>query len=207
MRTLGCTKNMELEEDQDELSQLSRSELQQLGKQLGIRANQKSADIIEAIRSLRREQQDQDSSLLEEDSHTTTQSDHSSISPPPGKETHSTRNETMCVTFDSTPHRSYYPMAHTPKVGTPKMLVEGTPKMMRSKTLSYCTPKSALKQALQDERTRRRQRQFLLQQENGDCVNERGSWEKIESRSRPGAFYYWNPNTRQSTWHLPPAIM
>jgi len=60
------------------------------------------------------------------------------------------------------------------------------------------TPASVLKEAMRAERERRRQSRAL------EAVDQH--WEQVESRSKPGQFYFWNPVTQRASWELPPGV-
>jgi len=73
---------------------------------------------------------------------------------------------------------------------TPKTPATSTRTPMPSAP-KHASPGSALKQALIDERTRRRSLAASTQ------------WEKMESRSKPGRFYWYNGVTKETRWTLP----
>ena len=53
----------------------------------------------------------------------------------------------------------------------------------------------SLKDAMRAERERRRQSRAT--------EAETQQWEKVESRSKPGQFYYWNAKTQRACWEIP----
>ncbi|KAH9255287.1 hypothetical protein BASA81_006727 [Batrachochytrium salamandrivorans] len=147
----------------DALKELSRRELQQLAKDLGVKANQRSFNLISQISQL----------------------DQNRLPPPPVAPVPAesgTCSQTLPRTVPSTPLRPAVPVK-------PR--------------------KSAFQEQLIAERRRRRQ---SLAGNNGIAVatagedgNNRNLWERIESTSKPGMFYFYNPHTNETSWELKPS--
>lgn len=143
------------------LENLTRHELQVLAKSLGIRANQKSSDLI--------------SQILEIQS--------SSSSPITAK---------LNDSFQSLNINRQQQLIGSPKVSAPQrpysvVAIPSTPARPTSSGR-----KSTLQEAMIEERRRRRQ--------SIQVVKENNLWERVESTSKPGAFYFYNRNTGETCW-------
>jgi hypothetical protein len=71
-----------------------------------------------------------------------------------------------------------------------------SPKKEQVKLILKSAKKQQLKEAMTAEREKRK-----------SCKNistiDNGGWERIESRSKPGQFYYWNKFTKKAEWQKP----
>lgn len=154
-----------MEYTEDALKELSRRELQQLAKDLGVKANQRSFDLISQISQL----------------------DQNRLPAPAPAE--------PCVQARAVPSTPLRPV------------VAAKPR------------KSAFQEQLIAERRRRRQSlagggavavaggAAVVVAGGGAVVVAAGDnnlWERIESTSKPGKFYFYNPHTNETSWEVKP---
>lgn len=218
-------------EVEDDLESLTRSELQQRAKALGIKANMKSTELIAAIRRLRvpprtpktpgqRKVLSPDDVTDEEESYIKRQSSsmhdlqNSSnlVSLTLNSAQHSNGEVCHRLNMDTKVRATHDVVADRHKlVDWSEQRSSISPQNQKSRTIGNARVNSPLnsensqansipkpydlKQAMRMERERRRSMKLMAAAAN--------AWERVESRSKPGHFYYWNPVTQQTTWEIP----
>jgi hypothetical protein len=213
------------------LERLSRSELQQRAKALGIRANQKSSDLINAIASsqvylpltpktpaqVRRilDVQNSGSNLANNDR--IYDSPLNAFTRPPrdswssckfseeaiseGKLVSSVELGSGHIILDESDRLSINThKSENQEVVSASVSIEteNASQNIHNTTDAFSDCKSFnLKDALCRERERRRSAK------KPERKADESVWQLVQSKSKPGQYYYWNPLTEKSSWSLP----
>lgn len=191
----------------EDLERLSRGQLQQLAKKYNVKANLKSSELRAAIRLIRNKQL-----VAVNDANNSAKAEMN--------KQREAENQPSPSAYD----HSIPLIPKTPAISNSKFLKTSTPSPSASSdkgNIPEPTPKSILKEALKLERERRRQSRHFTKQDSPMVTSPATklisvatpfklplseSWEKVESKSKPGQFYYWNRRTQEATWNIPATL-